>query len=63
MDGRELAEKVLASQPSIRVLFMSGYTEEAIRRNGVLEPGTSFLPKPFTPSALARKIRSVLSIS
>ena len=63
MDGRELAERVLAMRPGIHVLFMSGYTEEAIRRNGVLEPGTSFLAKPFTPSALARKIRSVLSIS
>jgi len=60
MGGKELAERFQATQPDTKVLFCSGYTQEAIDRNGELEPGTAFLQKPFTPLVLANKIREVL---
>jgi len=60
MNGRLLAERLVAGQPGIKVLFMSGYTDDAIIRHGVLEPGTSFLEKPFTPLAFALKVREAL---
>ena len=63
MGGRELAARLAGSRPGMRVLYMSGYTDDAISRHGVLGPGISFLPKPFTPADLARKVRKVLDAS
>jgi two-component system, cell cycle sensor histidine kinase and response regulator CckA len=60
MSGRDVAKVVKEKRKDVRVLFISGYTEEAIVRHGVLESGTAFLQKPFTPSALSRKLREIL---
>jgi two-component system, cell cycle sensor histidine kinase and response regulator CckA len=58
--GRELVKRLLPLRPEIGVLYLSGYTEDAIMHHGALEPGTSFLQKPFTLQGLARKVREVL---
>lgn len=60
MNGREVAEGLLRVRPDVKVLYMSGYTEDAILRHGVLTPGTNFLQKPFTPESLVEKVREVL---
>lgn len=60
MSGPAVAEALRALRPSIRVLYMSGYPDEAIVRTGVLEEGKPFLQKPFTPMQLSKKIREVL---
>ena len=60
MSGPSVAEALSALRPSIRVLYMSGYADEAIVRTGVLDERRPFLQKPFTPLQLARKIRDVL---
>jgi signal transduction histidine kinase/ligand-binding sensor domain-containing protein/CheY-like chemotaxis protein len=60
MSGRELAELLMPRHAGMRLLYASGYTEDAIIRHGVSSQGTAFLEKPFTPSALLRKVREVL---
>ena len=60
MSGRALAEAFTAERPETKILFMSGYTDDAIILHRVLEPGMHFLEKPFSPSALARKVREAL---
>ncbi|TMQ54157.1 MAG: response regulator [Candidatus Eisenbacteria bacterium] len=58
--GRILVERLRAMRPAIRALYVSGYTDDTVLRHGVLEEGTAFLQKPFTPAALANKVREVL---
>jgi len=60
MGGRELAKNLLALRPGISVLYLSGYTEDAVVAPGALGPGTAFLQKPFTLQNLAKKVREVL---
>ncbi|HEY6215964.1 MAG TPA: ATP-binding protein [Pyrinomonadaceae bacterium] len=60
MSGNDMSKILLARQPDMPVLYMSGYTDEAIVQHGVLEAGINFLQKPFSPGALALKVREVL---
>jgi signal transduction histidine kinase/CheY-like chemotaxis protein len=60
MTGRELAERMTAMRPDLKVLFTTGYTQNAIVHHGIVDPGTAFLPKPFTLDQLARKVRAVI---
>jgi PAS domain S-box-containing protein len=60
MNGRELSERLKARRPGLKVLFMSGYTDDAVLRHGVVTEDLQFIQKPFTPSALAGKMRTVL---
>jgi len=60
MNGREVSTQVCAAHPKTRVLYLSGYAEDAIVHEGVLDPGASFLQKPFSLQTLARKVREVL---
>jgi CheY-like chemotaxis protein len=58
--GHELAKRITTRHPRTRILYMSGYTDNVLALEGVLETGVSFLQKPFTPGALAKKVREVL---
>ncbi len=60
LDGRRTAEELLRDRPSLKVLYISGYSDNALTRDGVLGPGVSFLEKPFLPETLAQKVRKVL---
>ena len=60
MNGSELAKQLVLIYPEMKILFTSGYTDETITRHGILDEGVSFLGKPYTPSALAKKVREVL---
>jgi two-component system cell cycle sensor histidine kinase/response regulator CckA len=61
MSGPRTVEEIRALHPTIKVLFMSGYTDEAIVHHGILDSGQAFLQKPFLPNTLARKVREVLN--
>ena len=63
MDGRELAKRVSTLRPGIKVVYMSGYTDDTLAFYGLPQPDTSFIQKPFTPVALAEKLRQVLTVS
>ena len=63
MNGRTLAEMLASLRPAMRVLYMSGYTENVIVQRGILKPGIAFIEKSFTSDALGRRVREVLDLA
>ena len=63
MSGRQLAERLQTLRPEIKVLFMSGYTDDAVLQHGIIDSGVAYLQKPLTPASLTRKLRAVLDRS
>ena len=61
MNGKDLADRIRMSRPDLKVVFMSGYPADMIARRGVPDQGIAYLPKPFSPDALAVKVREVLA--
>jgi FixJ family two-component response regulator len=61
LGGRQLTDRLTELRPETKVLFTSGYTDDAVVRHGLLETGVAFLQKPFAPEVLARKVREVLN--
>ena len=60
MSGKVMAEWLKSSYPDLKILFTSGYTDDAIASHGVLDAGVEFLPKPYSRSTLVRKVRDLL---
>ena len=60
MGGKELSEKLFEEYPKLKVLYISGYTDNAIAHHGVLDEGVLLLQKPFSPQSLAEKVREIL---
>jgi two-component system cell cycle sensor histidine kinase/response regulator CckA len=63
ISGKEVADRLSELLPGLKVLFMSGYTDEAIVHHGVLDSNVEFIEKPFTPAALAKRVRNVLDLN
>jgi FixJ family two-component response regulator len=62
MSGRALAQELARMRPTVKILYMSGYTDNAFVHNGVVDEGTHFIGKPFSATDLARKVREVLDV-
>jgi FixJ family two-component response regulator len=61
MSGRELADHLVGIRPDLRVLYMSGYTDDALAHHRVLDPGVMLVAKPFTKASLLDRVRQVLA--